>query len=450
MRLFGKKLSRKYGLSTIEADEGDRLHAAIVAAWQSEAVETLCELLDESDKQRFYSNYPWYRAWEYEQKPQIVQFLFRRLPFEQFLRFPCKQTIYKSAVVMGLNAIADEVSDWQIRQLSETFTFPHFNSSPQLFARIVASPEAATTAWLQVWIDERIPAEQERGRSLSAHQKTVSTFHLRWSTPDKGLSVAVYALAQRADDEARELTRNYLLSLPWGQDRGATELLLSGLLQRQGDAALPLIEAALTVQIEVSAGRLLLLSHLIKLAPERALQLFLRDCALLEDPIAIEAYLEWWQSHREILEPFAPQTRDLAEALDVRNWPLLLRGQAAALWYPAWPSAPSGGALNRAFRALINAFEACRVEHLGCGIVLPLAMVLGYGWLAFLRFWMGPAKAELRPFVTGCLVLWIFALAVTSHTHFSGHEKLKDKLWLSLFFFGSLLLFLGLSLAAHL
>ena len=452
MQLFGKRIGRKYGvlLSLAETDEGDRLHAAIIEAWHTNEAERLCELLSEADKQYFYSNYPWWHAWEFEQQAQIVQFLLRSLPFEQFLRLSFQKTLSKFEILKGLNELSDELSDAQIRQLAEAFGFPYFNGSPQLFERIVASPDAAMTAWLHSWIDERTSAEKKSGRKLSTHQKTISTFHFQWSPDDKDLSVAVGALAQRTDDESRELTRSYLLTLPWGRDRNATERLLSGLMKRDDDTVLPIIEAALNVQTELTASRLLLSNCLIKLAPGRALQMFLSDCARLDDPIAIEAYLGWWQSHHEELQPFAPSTRALAASLNLDAWPMLLRGQAANLWYRAWPSPPRGSALNRALQILIRAFEACRVEHMGCGIVLPLCMLLGYGWLALLRYFLGPTKAGWKPFIVGCLIAWIFALAITSHTHFSGHEKLKEKLWLSLIFFGSLLLFLGFSLAAHL
>ena len=164
MQIFGKRIGRRYGvlLSLAETDEGDRLHAAIIEAWHTNEAERLCELLSEADKQYFYSNYPWWHAWEFEQQAQIVQFLLRSLPFEQFLRLSFQKTLSKFEILKGLNELSDELSDAQIRQLAEAFGFPYFNGSPQLFERIVASPDAAMTAWLHSWIDERTSAEKKK------------------------------------------------------------------------------------------------------------------------------------------------------------------------------------------------------------------------------------------------------------------------------------------------
>ena len=192
-----------------------------------------------------YSDCDTYRQWN-SLKPEVIRCLFRGIPLSQYAELPTGFNLYTFDVHQALDAISEEVTEEQILALVERFGLPNENTAPALFRKLTDSPEESVTRWLQKWIEERLPAEQASGAELSQHLKTVSTFrYVRWLPDDKGLSGAVSILAQRSDPLSQELRGEYLLSLPWGEDRLATAALLAGLTKSKNEANQELLRQAL-------------------------------------------------------------------------------------------------------------------------------------------------------------------------------------------------------------
>jgi len=151
-----------------------------------------------------------YNSWN-KIKSQAVQVLFRGLPWEQFLNLPHGPRFGKWDVIRGLDEIADEISIEQVMTLCLQWqSLPRDTSAPNLFLKLVQSPDDEVTDWLQQWIDKGSCTLATSGISYSEHAKTMSTFMLQWSPDDGQISNAVSILSRRQDTLARRLKSEYL------------------------------------------------------------------------------------------------------------------------------------------------------------------------------------------------------------------------------------------------
>ena len=82
---------------------------------------------------------------------------------------------------------------------------------------------------------------------------------------------------------------------------------------------------------------------------------------------------------------------------------------------------------------MIRAFEAVRLDHMGCMFSLPILLGLGYLYLFLLNHLVHePVRYAYADDIA--LVAWLIVAGMTSHTHFSGHETMKDKLGITLLY----------------
>ena len=124
------------------------------------------------------------------------------------------------------------------------------------------------------------------------------------------------------------------------------------------------------------------------------------------------------------------------------SWPSLERaylGERLSCALPGFDPRSVCSALDLARLRLVRAFEVWRVEHMGCAIVLPVAFLIAFLLKMGLDVIATPNGSLAQKLEFGLIATWILALAITSHTHFSGRETLKERYRLALVFWGATL-----------
>jgi hypothetical protein len=244
-----------------------------------------------------------------------------------------------------------------------------------------------------------------------------------------------------------DVRRYLLLDLPWPGDHFATLRLLEYFSERGDGESEALLLGSLRRHREPSPFRIHLLAAYGELQPAHALALAFRDKAGNLSEELSDDYLGWIGGALDELSERGVRLdgrriESLLRDAGVARWPSLDRaylGERLARALPGFDPGSLCSGLDRARLRLVRVFEACRVDHMGCAVVLPGAFLLAYllkKGLDAITTTSGPRAQSLE---YGLIAVWILALAMTSHTHFSGRETLKDRYRLALAFWGATL-----------
>ncbi len=381
--------------------------------------------------------------------PQALEFLYRSAPLEVFLGLTDSRHVFASDLIKVLDRHAGELDTDQIIQSARALGLPRPGRGDRLCQAIVRRDDPRFTRWLREWIDHAAREQHEGSPGFSQHAKLMSGFrYLRWMPKDGDLANAVALLAKRSDLEAHEILKDLLRHLPWPPDRHASLCLLEYFSERDDHETRALLEDCLERHAEPSSFRILLLAAYGDLEPARVVELALRDRGKdMADSLASD-YVSWLtRALAELPGRGIRLDRSRIETLlsEVRcaRWPSLDRavlGEGLARAVPGFEPSSLSSRADRFRLGLVRGFEICRVEHMGCALVLPLAFGLAWLFKKGLDVLMTPAAPLAHKIEYGLIGLWIFALAITSHTHFSGHETLRGRYHLALIFWGATLL----------
>ena len=163
------------------------------------------------------------------------------------------------------------------------------------------------------------------------------------------------------------------------------------------------------------------------------------------------AYIEWTGAvlrdvkQREIKLDAARFKDELAQ-LETRGWSIFARGALGAVLaqHLSGIGRDKSGPVDRAAVGFVRLFELLRLEHMGCVFSIPILIGGGLLLLWLLDLCLG--KPHGPPHLSGlCLITWIIAAGATSHTHFSGNETVRQRFWMGVIYFGSLIGFLAAS-----
>ncbi len=385
-------------------------------------------------------------------KPRAVRALHIAADVDLLLEAVREEWVYSFEVWAALDPCSATLPIDDVVALAAVVGVPSEAQAPELVQALVQHPDDTVTSWLEALIDEKCGNERDGGGSFTRHTRAMSTFRfIRWHPDDGGLAHAVAILVGRRDARAVELTARYARSLPWGEDRRATHVLFGMLSISDHGGDRDLIRDALGRHRAPGALRLLLLGAFGEFDADAALAAAVSDLTGdLEDEGRI-AYLDWLAGAlAEIQERGLPMDRDelvrCVEALDTRRWTVLARGHLGVILgsrlSEADPNTVSAR-YDRGLLRLIQAFSVARLDHMGCMISLPVLFGLGELILLLLDVAIGTGPPRPGALVDdAALVAWLFIAAATSHTHFSGNETLRSRLWGAVAYFGTLAAFL--------
>jgi hypothetical protein len=376
---------------------------------------------------------------------RILRALRAGLPLEQFLEVARLAMFHRFEVYRLFDAKADDLALEEIVTIVAALGAPK-EGSP-IRARLATDEDPRIVPWLDMVVRRSSAREAGEGTSLSHHQRTMSSFQvIRWLPDDAGLSSALEILAARPEAEAEALLHRYLEELPWGADRRATMTLLQALVDRRSAAGEEAVHRALDVHTQPGPLRVYLIQALAKWSRAAAVDQVLDELDRDLDARTRIELLDLLEREIRNEDPEAPPL-DLAalaerlESLDTRTWSRLERGGLAELGahVPGTRPAALAGLGDRFLAGLVRSFMAFRLEHMGCLITLPLSALLFWGTAWVLDRVLARPSPGLALLEVVTLLAWLAVLAGTSHTHFSGHESLRQRLVMATLFWGATL-----------
>ena len=277
----------------------------------------------------------------------------------------------------SLEKVAERVDAKDLWRIKSYLGFPSPHRCPKLHGTLAAAQDEAISEELIETIDSLATSEADEGASLSAHERSMSTFRfVRWSPDDKGLSDCVRLLAARSDRRARAACRHYLMELPWGADRPATVALLEGLSAHEdlADQNKRWLEEALAVHSGPVVLRTWLWGAIGDSDPGESVLGLIRDLGQVGDDADRITLIETLGS--AFAKSTSPDPRvdsraigDAAEAVDTSAWSPVMRGYYGTLLASELPEADSDRVstrLDRAGIAVARAWEEVRLDHMGC------------------------------------------------------------------------------------
>ena len=352
-----------------------------------------------------------------------------------------------------LEEISEHVNADALWAIKDYLGFPSTANCPKLHATLAVSGNVKITEWLIETIDRLAGAEAEEGSSLSAHERTMSAFQfVRWGPDDKGLGDCVRLLAARGDDRARAACGGYLISLPWGADRKATLALIEGMSATRAVENLGLFREALAVHRQPAVLRTWLWAAIGEDNPGECLLGTIGDLAKADNDADRFTFVEYLHAalSQAVSQNIALDRKLIAtaaEKLDTTGWSLAVRGCYGSTLKTQLPEADASlvsKRIDRAAIAVARAWEAVRLDHMGCLIPLAVMIVMGFlvNW-GLDRLLGGPTRISWLPAVL--FWAWIALSLANVRTHFSGHETIQRKIYTGVIYF--LLLLAALSTA---
>jgi hypothetical protein len=320
----------------------------------------------------------------------------------------------------------------------------------QFRQRLINEPDTRITNAMFEFIDSQARQETAAGTSLAAHQAVMANFRfVRWLPDDRGISDALQAAAQRPQPDVEARLVAYLADPPWGVDRRATSTLLQAMAENPCDAYRQAIGLAIDRYQTPAAFRGQLLGVLFLDKPIEATRIQVSD---LRKPMPLDFqlnYLNQLSTWLAVEKKSArhPEMRATAieefKAIDTRTWTRLGRGILAEFYRQFLPECLAfsrASPLDRMLCFSVNAFTACRLDHMGCMVSGPICLAIAFGFPWLLSRIIAPPAAPVRFLDAVAIALFLSALFCTVTTHFT-RETLSQRLKLSLFFWGSILMF---------
>lgn len=267
---------------------------------------------------------------------------------------------------------------------------------------------------------------------------------LRPVLDDQGLSRCLLLLVAREESQARDACAKYLLSLPWGAHRHATQALIRGLEHWPQEPRETLLRQALVHHQGPPILRLWLWRVLGSSDHQASLDGALEDLIHAQDDAERLLFLEYLSLYLQYLY-WTNSTVDYRGAaatlaqLDTRSWGCLSRGYLGRCIAP-----PLGVEVNRlssplerGMMGLIQGWEALRFDF-PSGIV-PVAILLAavQPLNLLLNALLGPPHG-LGGIALGLFLAWLLVATVTMNGPFSSLKSLKHRLTVALVYFALL------------
>lgn len=354
--------------------------------------------------------------------------------------------LYSFNVWEALESVADRVNANALWAIKDYMGFPAPRLYPKLHAVLAEASDEKITEHLIHTIDRLSQHESTAGHSLSAHERTMSAFrYIRWGPDDKGLGDHLRLLGARGDESAVAACALYITQLPWGLDRSATVELLEGMSTKRAAENLSLFRKALVAHREPAVLRTWLWGAIGEADPRECLLGTISDLACANDDADRITYIEFLGGVMEqVCKERHSWTRELvaaAERVNTKKWPRVLRGLYGTMLYVQLPEADKGRVSSRFDRAMIyvaGAWEAVRLDHMGC--LIPLALMIGAGWLTSFGLNCLVGEPKRAPWLPVALFWsWVAWALSTIRTHFSGHETINKKVVAGFVYFALLL-----------
>ena len=225
----------------------DKLEQAVSERNAQEIISILTSLQEVS----IYSNDEVYHRFE-KIKSELILVLFDTLDIIELCQiFHESNKIHSFDIWESLESISDRVSFETLWVMKDYYGLPGLGITSKLYATLSDEPNVKISEELVDIIERLSVQEFHKGTDYSEHQERMSAFRfIRWAPDDTGLSDMVRLLGSRNDSVSHAACKKYLLELPWGIDRRATETLLDGMSRCNATKHLELFRLALSVHQE--------------------------------------------------------------------------------------------------------------------------------------------------------------------------------------------------------
>jgi hypothetical protein len=288
-----------------------------------------------------------------------------------------------------------------------------------------------------------------------------SQYHDFWSSfsficlAPEGTDLSYYLeiLFNFNDLENKDFFIDLLKKLPWGEDSWPTVKLIDLLSKSDDSDYHQAIKDCLKIRFRQTPGRLYLIEGIYNFSKDEVVNLLLKELISVVNEDYRTRVLSMLKSLLE-KEPGlltdTEETMRIIKSIKADKWTSFEKVFFERLIKKTFKSPISlniSGISDKIQNILVQSFLRVRIDHMGCGLVLPLLFVVGYLVIVGMDLIFGKPSNHLIIYTEfGLLLLWVVVVGVTSTTHFSGSEKSKDLTsmaqvyWLSFFawFFGAL------------
>ncbi|MCP4622952.1 MAG: hypothetical protein GY850_05415 [bacterium] len=383
--------------------------------------------------------------------PHMAWDLFSAERLDDLLVIAGLNLFHKYDLYQGLTTLAAALDTEFLLRLVGIAGFPWDGESKKgVYRELVTRSDPLIFSFLKQVILNADEKTSFDGQSFSEHKKTFSQFQfVRLAPEGRIIAEAIEILSKRLDPEAPRFIAGLLVNPPWPPDSAPYVQLIEAAGNRPGPLMHDALMAALNKINDQFFVRRLLLGAVFYYDPNHATRSLLRDLAHMPDDQRLE--------HVRLFERFL-NTRvspDMAsfdlikaqsqlEELDTRYWSWAPRGylkKVAAIHFPGKDTVKGHGLLDGLAIFSVKSFQTYRIDHMGCGIILPI--LLGAGWLLIILcdYLFGKPQSNLAYLDNIMLLIWVLVVGGTATTHFSGHESMKGRLIMSIIFWLATLAF---------
>lgn len=344
----------------------------------------------------------------------------------------------------GLDRKASAMETELLLRLVAKAGFPDESSyKGGVYRELVTRPAPLIATFLKQFIlnpDEKISFN---GPSFSDHEKTFSTFQfVRLAPEGQSIARAVEILAKRMDPETIEFLAGLIENPPWPPDSAPYVQLIESVMKRPGDRIQDSLMTALRKFPKQYYVRRLIMTALFYYRPNMAVRRLLMDLGKMPEDERVEhiAYLDHFLGQGASpggveLDQFNVLKR--LEQLDANSWSWASRAylkKVMDVHFEGLGVIEGHGLLDDLALLSVRYFQTFRIDHMGCGIILPI--MLGAGWLLILLldYLLGTPETALGFMDNIMLFIWVIIVGATATTHFSGHETIRQQFVMSILF----------------
>ncbi len=419
--------------------------------------------------------------------PNILNIFHKTLNFSELMKIMkiFRYRIYSTDEIINfLTEIASQLKTEELFEILDNLKLDIFLMAEDrsgIYKEFIERDDISIRDGLVGRIDQKILELTKKNDNVpySAHQRFWSTFsHIQLKPGGTAVVELMQILMARKDEGNKAYFLKLFEELPFGEDSFVTKGLIELFSEQSDSDYREAIRKGLNKYDKISPMRFYLLDGLYNLSKKDFLECILKDLTkdaseddrlrLLKgglEPVLKEidknsidissnGHYRVATTKNENLSSLHDSHINMLKNLQVRSWDFFSRCYLDEILKKYLPSSLSysfASTGDRLLYGMTKAFLKVRIDHMGCGCILPVLLIIAYTVNIILDMALGRPDIywmKLAEIIT--ILLWIFTVGGTSRTHFSGQDTLQDCRNMAICYWFTTFLWIATTIAVHL